>query len=119
LRRVVNAELQPGAGRNRSTWPLSPRFVVSSRDFGAAAAGSPEWLHANYSGGSRCSAWAHTGVVERKAGPENVVGMVLHAFGRSLLEDPLVTVAWMLLVSLAGVLGVLLVAIGVELVGRL
>jgi len=63
--------------------------------------------------------WAHTGVVERKAGPENVVGMVLHAFGRSLLEDPLVTVAWMLLVSLAGVLGVLLVAIGVELVGRL
>jgi hypothetical protein len=63
--------------------------------------------------------WAHTGVVEREAGPENVVGMVLHAFGRSLLEDPLVTVAWMLLVSLAGVLGVLLVAIGVELVGRL
>jgi hypothetical protein len=58
-------------------------------------------------------------MVGRDPGPENLPGMVLHAFWRSLADDPVVTLLFMALVSLGGVLLVLLGLVVVGLLGAL
>jgi hypothetical protein len=53
--------------------------------------------------------------LERDPGPQNLVGMVVWAWSRSLADDSPAALLFMLLVSVAGVLLVLLGAIAAEL----
>jgi hypothetical protein len=53
--------------------------------------------------------------LERDPGPQNLLGMVVWAWSRALVDDSPAALVFMLLVSVGGVLVVLLAAIAAEL----
>jgi hypothetical protein len=58
-------------------------------------------------------------VADRDRGPEDLVGILLHAYWKSLADDPLSALLFTALASLGGVLLVLLGSIAVYLVSQL